>query len=105
MTHVHTLSTLSSGDPSQSLSSLEAQLRGAANTAPTHCPKLPPTHVWLPRWQIPSSVSGPHGRVSPSMQGQPPLFVPSQLVSSPSTLQESCSPGPTEPSQAPQLLV
>jgi hypothetical protein len=59
----------------------------------------------MPNWQIPFSVSGPHGCVCPSTQGQPPLSVPSQSVSSPAIEHESCWPGPTSPAQTPQSLV
>src|SRR6185295_10639423 len=104
MEQVHTLSTVLSGKPSQSLSCTELQSRRAGKTAPSQALKPPFRQVLVPRWHTPLSVSGPHGIVAPSTQVQPPLGVPSQLESSPVTLQESAFAGPTKPSQTPQSL-
>jgi hypothetical protein len=43
--------------------------------------------------------------LSEPTHSQPPLGVPSQFASSPATVQESCAAGPTEPEQAPHVLV
>jgi hypothetical protein len=79
--------------------------RGAGETAPWHGPNAPFTQVLMPLWQIPVSVLEPHCTVSPSRQEHPALGLPLQSVSSPAIVHESCSPGPTEPSHAPQSLV
>lgn len=89
--------------PLQSLSTLNRQSRGAGNVAPTQSANLPPTHVCVPRWQIPRSLGGPHGWVVPSIQSHPSFATPSQSPSSSGT-QESASLGPTEPSQGLQSL-
>lgn len=42
---------------------------------------------------------------APATQAHPPFGTPSQLASSFSTVQESAAAGPTEPVQAPKLLL
>ena len=83
--HWQTVSTVLSGELSQSLSSGEVQSRALANTAPMHPPHVDPAQVWVPRLQIPTVAAGPHGCDIPSMQGQSLLGVPSHVASSPLT--------------------
>src|SRR4051812_39368724 len=51
--HWHVASMALSGDPSQSLSSADAQSRGAGPTEPRHCDNTPFVHVRVPALQIP----------------------------------------------------
>ncbi len=101
---VQLVSRVLSGEPSQLLSTAEAQLRSAGKTAPTQPTNSLLTQVLVPFLQMPSSFGGPQGACSPSTQAQPVLGRPLQSASSPRTRQLSV-PGPTPPTQAPQSLL
>src|SRR5690606_39491517 len=95
--HWHTESTRLAGEPSQSLSAVDVQSRSLGNTAPLQSPHSPSSEqVTVPMTQMPFSVAGPQGCVSPSVQGQSALGIPSQLSSFPGT--QVSLPGLTEQS-------